>query len=383
MSMTGKERVKTTLEFREPDRVPCGFYAIDYDTVERLIGHETYVRNKARTRQALWEGRRDEVAQSYIEDSIALFRKLDDVVDLINLQSELFPVLPPAGYVYPDPPRQIDETTWEDSQGCIYKFSEHTSDITLVHDPHQFTRQFDESQFPLEFEAIAEDESIYDAVDPIIAEFGEEKYIVGPFPGAKEMVLLGGFERGLQEMAANPELVERATQSGMAEAAAKQTQWRNRGYDAVLGGEDFAYNLGPFMSPRMFRRFCMPPIMANADFAHRNGIKFLHHACGNNWALLDMFMESGMDAYQSVQASAGMDLGKVKEATYGRMAVWAGVQLEYLVSGTEEEVRNNVREVLKAGAPGGGFIMGTTHSIGVGSSYDNVMAFFDEFVKLR
>jgi hypothetical protein len=383
MSMTSKERVQTTLEFREPDRVPCGFYAIDYDTVERLIGHETYVRNKARTRRALWEGRRDEVMQSYIEDSLSLFHKLEDVIDLINLQSELYPVLPPAGWRHPDPPRQIDEATWEDSQGCIYKYSTHTADITLVHDPQQFTRQFDAGQFPLEFEAAAEDESIYEAVDAIIAEFGQDKYIVGPFPGAKEMVLLGGFERGLQEMAANPELVDRATQSGIAQAQASQAHWRDRGYDALLAGEDFAYNSGPFMSPRMFRRFCMPPIMANASFAHANGLKFIHHACGNNWALLDMFMESGIDCYQSVQASAGMDLGQVKAQTYGRMAVWGGVQLEYLVAGTPAQVRQNVREVLQVGAPGGGYILGTTHSIGVGSSYDNVMAMFDEFVKQR
>jgi len=383
MSMTSKERVRVTLEFREPDRVPCGFYAIDYDTVERIIGHETYVRNKARTRTALWEGRRDEVVQSYIEDSIALIRKLDDVLDVINLQSELYPVLPPAGWKHPDPPKQIDDTTWEDSQGCMYRYSEHTSDITLVHDPHQFTRQFDESQFPLEFELSAEDESIYEAVDAIIDQFGQEKYIMGPFPSAKELVLLGGFERGLQEMAANPNLVERATRSGIAEAETKQACWGNRGYDAVLAGEDFAYNDGPFMSPKMFRRFCMPPLSANAAFAHNHDMQFIHHACGNNWALLDMFMEAGVDCYQSVQASAGMDLGKVKEYTYGRMAVWGGVQLEHLVSGTPEDVRRNVREVLKVGAPGGGFILGTTHSIGVGSSYDNVMSMFDEFVKHR
>ena len=383
MSMTGKERARLSLEFREPDRVPCGFYAIDYDTVERLIGHETYVRNKARTRQALWEGRRDEVVQSYIEDSIALFRKLDDVVDVLNLQSELFPVLPPRGWVHPDPPRRVDAATWEDSAGCVYKYSEQTADITLVYDPHQFTRQFYEDQFPLEYEPEEEDESIYEAVDAIIAEFGAEKYIVGPFPGAKEMVQLGGFERGLLEMAANPDLIDRVTRSGMAEAGAKQALWRNRGYDAVLAGEDFAYNMGPFISPKMFRRFCMPPLVANVSFAHDHDLRFIHHACGNNWALLDMFVEAGIDCYQSVQASAGMDLGKVKAHTYPRMAVWGGVQVEYLVSGTPDDVRNNVREALRVGCPGGGYILGTTHSVAVGSSYDNVMAMFDEFVKLR
>ena len=63
--MTSKERVKIALSHREPDRVPLGFYAIDFDTVSRILGHETYLRAKAKTRIALWEGgTRNEVAQS-------------------------------------------------------------------------------------------------------------------------------------------------------------------------------------------------------------------------------------------------------------------------------------------------------------------------------
>ncbi len=381
--MNSKERVQAALEFRQPDHTPCGFYAIDYDTVERLIGHETYVRAKARTRVALWEGRRDEVAQSYIEDSIALYRKLDGVLDIINLMSELYPVLPARGWLHEDPPRRVDATTWVDSQGRVYKYSEMTADITMVEDPQKYTRQFSPADFPTEIAPASDDESIYEAVDAIVAEFGARKYIIGPFPYATELVLLGGFERGLMEMAAEPELVERAVASEMARARARQAGWRNRGYDGLLCGEDFAYNSGPFMSMPMFRRFCFPPLAANAGFAHQHGMKFFHHACGNNWKLLDSFMEAGVDCYQSVQATAGMDLARVKAHCHGRMTVWGGVRLEYLMSGTPDEVRQNVREELEIGAPAGGYIFGTSHSIAVGSRYDNVMAMFDEFAKRR
>jgi uroporphyrinogen-III decarboxylase len=382
-SLDSKERVKAALSFQEPDRPPCGFYAIDHDTVEKIIGRPTYVRNKAKTRKALWEGRRDEVVQSYIEDSIDLFEKLSDVVDIINLFTELYPVLPPKGWKDPDPPKQIDDYTWKDSQGRTYKYSEHTADITLVHDPNQFTREFSESDFPLDFEGEGEDESIYEALDPIVERFKDRKFILGPFPLAKELLLLGGFERGLQEMAVAPELVDRAVESAIARSEALQRHWHNRGYDGLFAGEDFAYNDGPFMSPAMFKRFSYPALKANVDFAHAKGLPFLHHACGNNWALLDFFMEAGIDCYQSIQASAGMDLAKVKECTYGRMAIWGGALVENLVSGTPEDVRENVRQALEIGAPGGGYIFGTSHSIAVGSTYDNVMAMFDTFVKYR
>ena len=62
--MTGKERVRAAINREPVDRVPLGFYLVDYDTIERVIGRKTFVRNKVASRIALWEGRRDEVAGS-------------------------------------------------------------------------------------------------------------------------------------------------------------------------------------------------------------------------------------------------------------------------------------------------------------------------------
>jgi hypothetical protein len=89
-----KKRVKQALARQPVDRIPLGFYAIDFDTVERVLGHETYLRAKAKTRIAPWEGRRDEVVQSWIEDSIALYRKLD-LLDIVNLAAEACGIVPP------------------------------------------------------------------------------------------------------------------------------------------------------------------------------------------------------------------------------------------------------------------------------------------------
>jgi uroporphyrinogen-III decarboxylase len=94
-------------------------------------------------------------------------------------------------------------------------------------------------------------------------------------------------------------------------------------------------------------------------------------------------MDAGIDCYQSIQASAGMDLAEVKKYTYGRMAIWGGTLVENLVSGSSEDVRKNVKNALEIGPQGGGYIFGTSHSIAVGSKFENVMAMFDEFIKRR
>ncbi len=129
----------------------------------------------------------------------------------------------------------------------------------------------------------------------------------------------------------------------------------------------------------MFRKFCLPSIKERVQAVKSHGLAVLKHACGNNWKLLDMFLEAGYDAYQSIQASASMDLAEVKARVYGRMALWGGARVENLVSGTTEDVRQDVAHAMQVGAPGSGYIFGTTHSVAVGTKYDNFQAMLDEY----
>ena len=43
------------------------------------------------------------------------------------------------------------------------------------------------------------------------------------------------------------------------------------------------------------------------------------------------------------------------------------------------EVREDVRHALEIGKRGGRFILGSSHSIAVGTNYDNFMAMLDEY----
>ena len=381
MPMTSKERARTAFLRGVPDKVPLGDYAIDYDIAQRILGHETYARAKAKSRIAYWEGRRDEVVQSLIEDTIELYKKMD-IYDIVNLCADTLGLVPPKGY-RPEAPRRVDDATWEYPDGRILKYSAITADITVVHDPQQWSRELRAEDFPLELEYEEPDPSIYELVDAVVAALGKDRFVIGPMPKAVEWVRPGGMERSLVEMADHPELVERALQSSLACAALYQAHWRNRGFDATMDGTDWAFRSGPFMSPGMWRRFCYPALAANVRAAHDAGLIFVQHACGNNWPLLEGFMEADVDCYQSIQATAGMDLAQVKAATDERMALWGGVLLEHLVSGTPEEVRQDVRRAMGVAKPGGGFVLGASHSIAVGTNYDNYMAMLDEFDQLR
>jgi uroporphyrinogen-III decarboxylase len=376
--MTSKERVAAALEGRIPDRVPYAEFAVDFDTVERLLGHETYLRAKAKSQIAFWEGRRDEVAQSWVEDHIALQRKLP--LDIVTFPQATWEMPPETEE---PPPRRVDAATWKDREGRVYRMSEATQDITCVHDPVRDAKIFTAAEFEKDDAPIRRDERSWKILDAVIREFKGEKFICGPSGGSVGIVLLGGMERGLLELAANPDAVRAATKSLVRRQNEADAVLIHPDSDAVMWAEDLGYKTGPLIGPAMFRDFFLE---ANKERARnvkgKYGQKILKHCCGNINLLLDFFIEIGFDAYQSIQPTAGMDICRLKKDYGERITLWGGVAVENLVGGTPEDVRADVRRAMACAKPGGRFILGASHSVAVGTKYDNYMALLDEHSKL-
>ncbi|MHB9029879.1 MAG: uroporphyrinogen decarboxylase family protein, partial [Candidatus Latescibacterota bacterium] len=62
---------------------------------------------------------------------------------------------------------------------------------------------------------------------------------------------------------------------------------------------------------------------------------------------------------------------------------WGGIPVEYLVSGTQDDIKKEVRKAMEEYKSGGRYIFGSTHSIAVGTKYDNFMIMADEFERSR
>lgn len=377
--MTSIERVRATLKFDEPDKVPLGHYAIDCDIAARVLGRPTFIRDKAGTQIALWEGRRDEVVARLITDIPELFRKLD-IFDIVSLHKVA--MVPPKDY-QPEAPKKIGEGLWEDKAGCVYKFSAVTNEIACVHDPVKWEGEFTLEDFDLNPEVGPEDDSIYEVIDAVLPQLPADKYLLGPFPQGPTQVLLGGYERGLIEIADHPEVVKRAVHAGMARARKQQALWKNRPWHGVMHENDFGHTTGPFVSPITFRELFQPGLKFNVESAHARGLDFILHSCGDNRQLIDQFVEAGIDCLQSLQPQAGMSPALVKDMSDNRIAAWGGVDVANLIAGSPESVRADVRRAVTTAKSGGGFILGASHSIAWGTQYDNFMALLDEFDKLR
>lgn len=377
--MTSKQRTQTVFAKQLPDRPPLGFLAIDSDTASKVLGRETYWRSKAKCQIAFWQGRRDEVVQSWITDGIELYKKLD-IIDIIPTASLAAGLCPPKDYD-PDPPRQLDADTWEDKKGRVYKYSSATQDITIVHDPDMWTREYTVENESWDGTTSPPDESIFEVVDAIIAEFKDDRFILGPYGRVGAWLLPGGTERGLMEIAARPDDVKKIYATHIERAKTEDRYYLRPGQDGVLLGTDLSGTTGSMINPQTYRELFLEPFTSRIAHLKSKGQAIVKHACGNNWALLDIFVEMGIDCYQSIQASAEMDILEVQKNYGDKFAVWGGVNVENLIGGTRQDVRNDVDRVMRQVAPNGGFILGTSHSVAVGTKYDNFMAMLDEFSK--
>jgi hypothetical protein len=114
-----------------------------------------------------------------------------------------------------------------------------------------------------------------------------------------------------------------------------------------------------FWSPRLYSKFILPHIKAEAELAHSRGAKFGYILTRGVMPLLDMLPGAGVDVLIGVDPlQGGLDLADVKGRTAGRICLWGGVNGPITVEqGAASEVRSAVRQALDTLAPGGGLIL--------------------------
>lgn len=372
--MTSRERVIAALKHQQPDRVPMGEMAFDHKLIEHYTGKPSYWRpfSNAKAQIAIWQGRRDEVVESWKEAVVFLAEQMEH--DILTVQ------LAPSRHKPVVAPRQVAPDIWEDARGTRLKYSPETEAIMVVYETGQ-DRDYTEADFPVT-DAAEPDASQWELVRFAIERYGKTHFILARSDdGSWEWP--GGMENGLMLLLEKPQVIGAAIRALTHRSIQTDAFWARQGVDGLIPGVDYAMNSGPLFDPKYFRDLSLPHIKRQCAAAHALGLHVLKHACGNNWALLDMFVEGGYDAYQSIQHSATMDIGKLKDQYGKRITLWGGVQVETLVRGTPEQVRQEVKHAIECCAPGGGFILGASHSVVNAAKPENYQAMLDAWREYR
>ncbi len=153
--------------------------------------------------------------------------------------------------------------------------------------------------------------------------------------------------------------------------------------DVVAEGDDYGTQQSMLVSPATFRSVFKPRLAALVGAMKRGAPDafVFFHSCGSVRKILPDFIEIGVDALNPVQTTAaGMEPVALKR-DFGRdVAFWGGgVDTQgVLPRGTPAEVRADVRRHVDALAPGGGFVFCTVHNVQADVPPENVLAMVEE-----
>lgn len=149
---------------------------------------------------------------------------------------------------------------------------------------------------------------------------------------------------------------------------------------ALITGTDFGTQRGPFISVQAYRDLFQPFHKQINDLIHRRSKwKTFIHSCGSVYQLLPDFIAAGFDILNPVQCSAAeMDARRLKREFGKDLVFWGGgVDTQKTMAfGQPDEVYREVRERIDIFNDGGGFVFDAIHNIQGNTPIPNVQALF-------
>ena len=133
--------------------------------------------------------------------------------------------------------------------------------------------------------------------------------------------------------------------------------------DGFFMCSDYCFGTNSFFSPEMFAKFIKPFLRETISGYKELGFYAMKHTDGDIMPILDQIVDCGPHALHSLDPQAGVDVGEVKRLYGDRIALCGNVNCGLLQTGTDEEVRADVRRSLKQGMEGWGYIFCTSNCI--------------------
>lgn len=410
--MTSRERVRTTLAHREPDRVPVDFGGTT------VTGMHALVVERLRAHYGL-ERRPVTVPVPYnmlglVEDDLARAMGLD----LIGVLSRN------TIYGYPNEDWKEFRTPW----GQVVLISGHfqyTTDTNgdLLTYPQGDVTAPPSGRMPPSsffFDTIIRQEAIdEDALNPEdnLQEFGRlsdldvahftehiaaaaatDRAVIAaiggtgfgdialvPAPGLPHPKGIRDITEWYVSLATRQEYVEAVFTRQCEIALGRLAQLHAAVGNAIaiiyLCGTDFGTQASRFCSLETFDRLWAPHYRRLNDWVHRHTTwKTMKHTCGAVESLLSRLCDVGFDIFNPVQCSAaGMEPRTLKQRYGDRLVFYGGGvnTQQTLPFGTPADVRAEVLERCEIFAKGGGYIFNAIHCVQANTPVQNVVAMLD------
>ncbi|MFX0077063.1 MAG: uroporphyrinogen decarboxylase family protein [Candidatus Hermodarchaeota archaeon] len=145
----------------------------------------------------------------------------------------------------------------------------------------------------------------------------------------------------------------------------------------VLLWDDYGFKNGLFMKPELYRKFIFPWIKRICNAAHKRDCKIMLHSDGDLYEIFEDIINCGVDVINPVEsttANPNYDIFKLNEK-YGDQITFSGnLSPIKLAIGEISEIEEDAKRLIKELAPGGGYIFGSGHSINPAVTLDRFEA---------
>jgi uroporphyrinogen decarboxylase len=152
--------------------------------------------------------------------------------------------------------------------------------------------------------------------------------------------------------------------------------------DVVTYADDYGTQASQLISPDMFRRLIKPrlKVLFETFIKYAPHAKRFFHSDGNVRPLIPDFLEIGVDILNPIHIRAQNMAPAGLKRDYGKdLAFWGGgVDTQgILPRGAPQEVKDDVRRNIEALAPGGGYVFNTIHNIQADVPPQNLIAMWE------
>jgi len=371
MELTPRERVRATLNHQEPDRVPISLGgSANHLTEERFLLLRDHFGFQEISRRTL----------------VGFYTTPDynPLLDCLGTDMRFIHIRPPHNYIA------------NDLRGEFRPFV----------DEWGLTHELVSGYYNLSGSPLAEDLTIEkienypwpDPYDPVrlegLKEEVEELYHHSPYAIVAHRPVYGnvwefarwmvGMENALMMTALDKKLFDYLI--------GKLSEVLDGFYDAFLGvvgpyvemiemAEDLGTNNGPMFSPQIYSKIIKPRHKKTIEMIKRHApqAKVMLHCDGAIRKFIPDIIDAGFDVLNPIEAHLpGMDPKELK-AEFGKdLTFMGGVDVKkVLTTGTENDIRAEIRRRIEEMGEGGGYILAPAHNFGNDIPLENMLLFFE------
>ncbi len=192
-----------------------------------------------------------------------------------------------------------------------------------------------------------------------------------------------GYEDWYVDLASQPQLLECLADcltESMLGPLEKVTAEVGDLIDVISVSDDIGHQDRLCMKPETYRRVFKPRHARLMEaIRSRSAAPVMWHTCGSVRDVVDDLVEIGVTCLNPVQTTAaGMEPARLKADFGDRMAFWGGIDtMRVLNQGSPDDVGREVRQKIRALAPGGGYILNPTHNVQPDVPVRNLLAMIE------